>query len=364
MLNIPEYWQTKVSPTKLTHMQVGGPLLYLAKVHTLSELQETIAISQSNQLPFRILGAGSNLILPDDGFEGVMIKLLFSQSNIVQDQSRYQNALSAWRDQGRLQDRYSATQATGFLQLNQTVQIPVETVTLVELGAGVAWGQAVTWSLGQNLAGLHWFARIPCNIGGALFNNIHGGKYFISQQVVLVQALNSQTGQLEEFSLPELDFSYDFSIFHRRPELIILKAIMALYQVTPELAAACREQYIAWTKEKIQVQPVGANCGSVFQNFSREQVGADQPLAAAWYIEQAGWKGRTLGGFQVYPLHANFITNLGQGKQAEFISLIHQIRQSVFEQFGLWLLPEAECMGVHGERLIWETGNPEPHWHD
>lgn len=362
---LPHYWSENVSAAQITSMKAGGAVRYLAKVRALEELQETVRLAGLLELPVRVIGGGSNLILSDEGFGGVAIQPLFTQQELLADASAYAPALADFQSSQAASPRYGATKEADYLKLEDAVDEDGET-TLIRLGAGVPWGQAVIWTLNQGLVGLHLFARIPCHVGGAVYNNIHGGSRLLSEFVVAVEAFNAETGETEILHPSQLEFGYDASVFHRRRELVVVRVVFALPKPKPETVVAARTQYLLWTKEKTRVQPAGANCGSVFQNLRHEDLPApDAAVAAAWYVDQAGLRGYEIGGLQVYPNHANFIVNRGEGTQGDFIKLVRHIRQTVHERFHVWLTPEAECMGPRGEVLVWEPGEVEPTWsHD
>lgn len=363
MSEIPSYWQAGVLPTKLVNMQIGGQIRYLAKATTVAQILESYQVAQEHQLPVRILGGGSNIILPDEGFDGLLIKPQLLEKEIVHSLGPWQAAIATNKEEQQAQGRYDATEGEEFLKLHDEVAPSGETV-YVRLGAGVPWGQAAIWTLTQGLIGFHLFARIPCVIGGSLYNNIHGGKHLLSEFVVAATVCNLKTGEEQILSLPELQLGYDTSIFHTQKHLVITSVMFALKR--PEdaaLAASAKDQYVAWTKDKTRVQPAGANCGSVFQNrHLTESDPGDAQTAAAWYIDQLGWRGSWRGKLQVFEGHANFIINHGGGTQADFIGLVKDIRTSVYERFNFWLTPEAECIGPAGETLVWQEGEAEPVW--
>lgn len=354
-MTIPERWQTGMQGRELTSMKIGGPIQYFSKPKTLEELREDLQIAKEQGLPVTCLGGGSNLIMADRGFRGLLIRPQFTQLTVLSESGSepYQPYLEELRAKEAAAPRYARGEEAGVLALERGTEARSGKTVLVEMGAGVAWGQAVMWSLQQNLAGLHWYARIPSQVGGAVFNNIHGEKHLLSEVICAVHALDRETGEERIFGPGDLAFGYDQSRFHRRGE-IVTRVIFALTEVSPD-ASAEKQLYLDWTTAKSKVQPSGANCGSVFQNITPEQAreAGQTPLAAGWYVDQAGMKGEQVGGLQVYPGHANFIINHGDGTQADFIALVNRIRQRVKEKFGILLEPEAECIDEQGVRLSW-----------
>lgn len=354
-ISIPERWRTDKTGVQLTSMKVGGAIRYVSHPANVDELRDDVRIAQEQGIALACLGGGSNLIISDAGFDGLFVQPAFKMMREVtgEEAERYASYLYDLENRPAAEPRYKKGEEPGVLELEHAEGSERQETVLVEIGAGIPWGQAVMWALRENLAGLHWYARIPCQVGGAVFNNIHGEKHLLSEVVCAVYALNLETGEEDCFGPAELDFGYDHSRFHQRGS-IITRIIFALKRVSPD-ASAEKQLYMDWTSAKAKVQPSGPNCGSVFQNITEEQARNAQqtPLAAAWYVDQAGMKGAQEGGMQVYPTHANFIINNGTGTQADFIVLVQRIRQKVQEKFGILLEPEAECIDEHGKRLAW-----------
>lgn len=358
-MNVPSFWKTGLSGSAYTSMKVGGPLDYVARVTSLEELKSTLQFCMEEQVPLKILGGGSDTVLSDAGLRGVLVLPAFHQINplTTEEQNTYlaqfpTQLLNALPPQAR----YAAEQDERFLRLSHDDVAVSGEEAWIEMGAGVPWGQAVMMSIRHQLCGLHWFARIPCQVGGAVYNNIHAEKHFLSEYTVLVKSVDLNTGEVIIRPGGELRFGYDFSLFHEVSECIT-SVIFRLTRVSLQQIEQTKQQYIDWTKQKTKVQPAGANAGSVFQNLTPEhaqQVG-QEAVAAAWYIDHCGLKGKQVGGMQVYPGHANFIINTDGGTQADFIHLVEEIRQVVHTQFGFWLVPEVECVDEWGKRYQWQS---------
>lgn len=374
-IQIPKYWHEEVLAASLTTMKVGGPIRYLHKVEDEDQLAESIAVAEHLEMPIKILGGGSNLIFSDQGFAGLIIGWKSQSARLLAEEEGrpYHQGLKELNILKQVDSRYSVSSEPEVLDLAGNVLVklsqPKES-QLVELPAGMAWGQAVQWSLNQGLAGLHWFARIPCQVGGAIYNNIHGEKHLLSEYVVAVRGWDLVEGKRFVFFPKQLLFAYDYSVFHMQPgRYLIQSAILNLPRYSPDVINLVKQQYLAWVKEKTRVQPSGANAGSVFKNLSplhateiklsseAKQNGVVLPpkgfLSAGKYIDLAGLKGEKIGGMQVFPGHANFILNTGKGSQADFIALVNRIRHRVFDYFGIELDPEIECINASGVQHQW-----------
>ncbi len=363
-MTVPAYWQPEFAGAQLTSIKIGGPIKYFTKITDGAQVEESLAAAQEMNLPVRLVAGGSNLILPDKGFHGLIMQIRLNEKEILSEEAttQYAEAIKEWELQKPVQERYAPEESGEFLQLAPSAVTESQgELRLVRLGGGVPWGQAVIWTLDQGAAGLQWYARIPCHIAGAVVNNIHGEKHFLSEVVVAVHVWDKVLGKERVLTHKDLEFGYDTSLLHKNHDFIVLAVIFGLRAEDPARVASYRKHYIDWTKEKNRVQPHEPNSGSVFQNFDHSQVGDGAAVSAAWYIDKSGMKGKEWGDLQIYSGHANFIINHGGGTQQDFIELVKEIRATVFERFHLWLKPEVECMDTTGQRLIWEE-KLEPRW--
>ncbi|HSI20658.1 MAG TPA: FAD-binding protein [Verrucomicrobiae bacterium] len=345
MANRIDTWES-VEGSVLTTMGVGG-LVRVSRPASAEELENDIKTAGEQGIPYRILGAGSDVLLPDEGFGGLLIIPANKTLEVLPDAHFSEAPLPTQNE------RYRREEGKGYLELEK-IHLPEGEAVWVRVGAGVPWGQLVMWTLQQNLVGLQWFARIPCAAGGAVFNNIHGEKHFFSEVVQQVTSYSPRDGWVTR--LPSaLGFAYDYSVFHDHPEEAIWDIVIKLQRVSLEEAGKAKDLYITWTKAKTIAQPSGANSGSVFQNVSAfdEVVKETGMVAAGWYVEHAGCRGWEEGGLQVYPSHGNFIINKGMGTQKDFIRLVERVRNRVHEVYGIWLAPEVICFDAEGKNHQW-----------
>jgi UDP-N-acetylmuramate dehydrogenase len=349
----------KTTGAAVTTMRIGGEIENWVSPTT-SELPSVLAGTDPTQL--RVVGGGSNLVLSDAGLRGTVLHLKGVGTQVWSDERVSQDLPALVRVSG-LSAPYQTGGEASMLQLSDGQQLAAQLAVIPErvvlvLDAGMPWGQAVATSLQRKLGGLHWYARIPCQVGGAVYNNIHAEQHLLSEVVQAVEAFDLASQTLRWYAASELEFGYDTSYFHYHPA-VITRVAFALIPLTDELHHACRSSYTQWTQAKAVAQPAGANCGSVFQNLTLEQKqSANLPqLAAGWYLDQVGAKQEGRGELQVSQVHANFISNQGVGSQADFIDLVELLRGRVYEQFGFWLHPEVECWDEYGKVLPWRTAS-------
>lgn len=270
-----------------TWMKVGGPAQYLIQPRNPDELISVIQCCQENDLPVRVLGGGSNLVVHDEGVSGVVLRIA----------------------------------GEGFSE----VEFDGNTV---RAGAGVSLAHLISLCVNQGLGGLEVCAGIPGTLGGALHGNAGGRNGDIGQ---FVSAVNVVTSQGERFTRKndELSFAYRFSSIN---ELAILDCEFELATADPEVITQRMRQF--WIMKKA-TQPLSfQSAGCIFKN--------PRGLSAGALIEQAGLKGTRIGGAEISDRHANFIVTDPEATADDVLRLIDLSRSKVAEQFGVDLEVEIE----------------------
>lgn len=274
--------------SRLTSLHVGGPARYLVKATGPADVRHAVELAHQKQLPFFVLGKGSNTIFPDDGFGGVVILMEDRHLTVAESQ--------------------------------------------VTAGAGVFMRGLVNFALQHNLRGLEELAGIPGTVGGAIRGNAGTWQTEIKdmlRHVTILDADNLATGPR---ALPAADcaFGYRDSIFKRQPNWIILQGTFAL---RPGEAGAGTALVQADMQRRRERQPYDApSAGSIFKNPPGQSAGA--------LLEQAGMKGQQVGSAEISSLHANWILNRGQATSSDIRQLIKQAQKAVWETSGVWLEPE------------------------
>ena len=265
-----------------TWFQLGGPAEYFAEPESTDQLVALIKRCREEDAPVRLLGRGSNVLVPDDGVPGMIIRL----------------------SAGTFGD----------------VEIDGQTITA---GGGAKLGHVVTTSVHKGLSGLEDMVAIPGTLGGALHGNagIHGtdiGQWTSRATVITL------TGEVSVRQREDLEFGYRRSSLD---ELVILDATLQLEEEDPrELARRMQKQWIV----RKATQPMGHQCaGCVFQN--------PRGMRAGELIEQAGLKGTRIGGAVVSDRHANFIIAEPECTANDVVRLIELIRSQVHERLGVEL---------------------------
>ncbi len=337
---------------KYSTMRVGGPARYFLTTKTTAELIQAMKVVWQFDIPYHLLGGGSNTLFADSGFAGLVIRhqanqIIFSHGQSAESKDQIEEL--SWSDPYQKAGRYVEYQSQQYLQFADLdyAERPGETVVRVESGTNLTG--LIVKTLDRNLSGLQWFGGIPGTLGGAVWNNIHGGTHLLAERVHQVTALN-QAGQLVYYSPEQVGFGYDISRFHQSGE-IILSTDLLLTQSTELEIERAEKTFREWVRRKAAMQPKQGSLGSTFKNISEaERLKHNLPTGAAGYlIDQVGLKGRVCGGATIYDQHANFIINQGQAKASDIIELMLLAQRSVQAKFGIRLEPEIVLVGQFDE---------------
>ncbi len=282
-----------------TTWRVGGPAAFYAEPTDADAASLLLQTAAECALPVFVLGRGSNVLVPDRGFGGLVLRL----------------AGSPWarchlREDGRL-----------------------------EAGGGLRLKQLCAEAARLGLDGFGFLEGIPGTVGGALQMNAGAMGGWVFDRVSLVRLLTAE-GNIEE--RPASDFS---PRYRQCPELEGCVVLSAVFEPGPEAEADdLRRQMDTYAQKRRQRQPREASAGSTFRNPPGDFAGR--------LIEQAGLKGAAIGGAQVSEVHANFIINTGNATAAEIVALMRFIRHRVLAETGILLEPEVVLVGRKWEEVL------------
>ena len=291
--------------SKHTTFKVGGPARYFVKAESLDDLKKALDLAREKGIPFFILGNGTNLLVSDKGFDGLVITLAGDFSSI--------------EDLG-----------------NRAFKV----------GAAIPLGRFARSVLKQGFAGIHKLAGIPGTLGGAIYMNAGAYGQEIGTSCTQVTVLDSD-GNIREFAASECGFGYRQSIFQKNNAIILsatflLPTAASLGKTTADLEAELAE---CMAKRKAS-QPLNMpNAGSTFKRLSVGAADTPAQIAPGYYIEQAGLKGYRIGDAEVSTVHANFIVNAGGATASDIKQLSEFVQQKVTEKFGIKLHREIILLG-------------------
>jgi len=333
----------------LTTFQVGGPARYFVHAESENDVKEAVAHAAQRKLPLFVLGGGSNLVIADTGWPGLVLKIAIDGIH----------SSSAGK------------------------------VKYFQAGAGADWDTFVAQTVSENCAGVECLSGIPGTVGGTPVQNVGAYGQEVSQNITYVRVLEISTGEIIELSNAECAFQYRSSIFNttQRNRYIVLQVTFQLQpEGEPKIEYADLKKHFAHSAAVPSLQQVREavrqirqskamlivegdedcrSAGSFFKNPLVSPAEADRieglaqkplprypandglvKLSAAWLVEQAGFhKGYGNGPVGISRKHALAIVNRGGAKSKDIIMLKNQIQQKVFDTWGIRLEPEPVFVG-------------------
>ncbi|HZQ17700.1 MAG TPA: UDP-N-acetylmuramate dehydrogenase [Terriglobales bacterium] len=335
--------QENIPLAPLTTLQVGGSARFFTQARSIEDVEAALAFARTRDLPVFILGGGSNVLISDDGWPGLVVQI--GIMGIEQQQERF------------------------------------------AVGAGEAWDKFVSRAVTQNYAGIECLSGIPGSIGGTPVQNVGAYGQEVSQAIVSVLAFDRKQDQVHELSAADCQFSYRTSIFSttQRERYVILRVTYALHPGgRPTLRYADLQKYFAGRHSaptlsdvrnavlKVRASkgmlitpgdPDSRSAGSFFKNpvLSESQyadlvhrakirnlqipsypaLAQQHKVSAAWLVENSGFsKGYSLGDAGISNKHSLAIVNRGHASAAEIIALKEEIQSKIEKLWGLELEPE------------------------
>lgn len=290
--NVPEEDILKEEPmSRHTTFRVGGEAACLVRISSAAQLQKLLPYLKAVGLPYFILGNGSNLLVGDKGYQGVVLQI------------------------GSRMD-----------------EICVEG-TCIRAQAGALLSRVSQEALGHGLTGLEFASGIPGTIGGGVVMNAgaYGGE--MKQIVESVLVLDEQ-GELFRLSAEDMEFGYRSSVIKNRA-FVVLEVCLKLENGEKEEIAALMEELAARRREK---QPLEfPSAGSTFKR--------PEGYYAGKLIMDAGLRGYSIGGARVSEKHCGFVVNTGKATAADVAEVIREVQERVKERFGVSLETEVIFLG-------------------
>jgi UDP-N-acetylmuramate dehydrogenase len=291
------YWQAPLA--EWSSLRIGGPALALVRPGSVEAVRRLVMGCEAGGLPWLVIGGGTNLLVADAGFPGLVLVL------------------------GR---EFGAIRECGIDQ---------EGRCLVEVEAGCSLARLLGWSQRRGLGGLEFTIGIPGSVGGAVVMNAGAWGGEIKDVLAGIQVL-LPGGVVERWEREILAFSY--RRWSGPVGALVLSATFALTPAEPAgIKAVCRGHL----QRRRGKQPRGvASAGSFFKNPPGDYAGR--------LIEAAGLKGKAVGGARVSEVHANFLVNTGGATAAEMLALMRLVQEKVMARSGIWLEPEVRIIDQAG----------------
>jgi UDP-N-acetylmuramate dehydrogenase len=284
--------QENVSLAPYTSARIGGPADILVTVKTATKLMDAIKVLWDYEMPYYILGGGSNLLVSDKGVRGVVVL-----------------------DRAKEVRFESGDQPTVWCE------------------AGVVFSNLANRCASKGLSGLEWAATVPGTFGGAVYGNAGAFGSDMSENLIWADVL-TKTGR-ERLSEEQMQYGYRTSVLKRGEiKAIVLSGTLRLKNSSKEEVSA---KIIEFSERRKSAQPPGASMGSMFKNPEGDHAGR--------LIEAAGLKGTRIGNAEISTKHGNFFINHGATKAEDVRALIYLAQKTVREKFGVDLELEVELVG-------------------
>jgi UDP-N-acetylmuramate dehydrogenase len=279
-----------VALSRFTTIGTGGPAEAFARPETLAELEESLAWARERGLEVATVGLGSNLLVADEGFDGLVVKLAGELARAEIDGER------------------------------------------LVAGGGAANAVCLHRARAAALGGFEFACAIPGTVGGGVWMN--AGAYGSDWAAILERALVVNGDGARWLSPDELGLGYRHSALHHGQVVA-----RAEFRLEPRPAGEIKEKVAELQALRKAAQPTNKRTfGSVFKNPEHE-------LSSGRMLEACGLKGHRIGGAQISPRHANFIENADGARSEDAIALMAEARRRALEQFGVELEHEVEFLG-------------------
>lgn len=273
---------------RMTTFRIGGKADFVVYPKNMIALAEVIQLLKKENIPFKVLGKGSNILCSDEDFHGVIIRL------------------------DRTFNEY---------YYNENMVVAQAGVSLIALAYD---------AMKRGLSGLEWACGIPGTVGGAIFMN--AGAYKSSMKEIVTEVLIYRDGDFVWMSNEECGFDYRKSVFQSHPDWLVVAVRMQLQEGNIN---EIRELVDNRKARRMETQPLEyPSAGSVFRNPEG---------SFAWkYIDELGLRGKQIGGAQISSKHSNFIVNVGGACASDVMALVKMINDGMQERYGFTLKMEVE----------------------
>ncbi len=274
-----------------TTYRIGGPARYFLNPAEVADVEKALQFAQDKGVPWLVLGLGSNVLVKDAGYPGLVIRL------------------------GKGLDKFEMKGTTAIV------------------GAGMPTPLLARRTAEAGFAGVERFLGIPGTVGGGVYMNAgaHGAEF---AEVVTEVTVMDPKGKLKQLARKQIPFKYRTSGLG---QVVVLETKLALAEEAPAKLKEMQGRLLRWRKAGTPFdQPC---CGSVFKNPAGQRT-------AGMLVEEAGLKGFRIGGAHVSILHANYIVNTGNATAADVLKVIDHVRKTVAKKLDVELELEVKVIGV------------------
>ncbi len=305
-----------VSLKSYTSFKLGGPAEYFLEVNILDDLIKACKIAYKRKIPLLIIGGGTNIIVSDNGVQGLVIKNNCRKFDVAGMKGKVNN------------------QKVNFSQ------------ALVFAESGAIMNQCVRFTIENGLSGLEYQFGLPGTVGGAVYMNSNFPKknVRVGDCIYSVKILKKD-GSIQDVDRSYFRFAYDKSILQETREIVL----SVLFKLSASTKDTLWKKALEALQYRNSTQPKGASAGCTFRNISIvDAIRIPTPnniISAGYLIDKSGLKGKRVGDAMVSPMHANYILNMGNAKALDVVKLANLVKEEVVKKFGVHLQYEVEEIG-------------------
>ncbi len=286
--------------------RTGGPARFFVQPNSAQEFQEALIYAQHNKLPIFLLGEGANILISDEGFDGLVIhpKLNNLEISDLDDDN-----------------------------------------ALVTAGAGITMPDLIQFCLENNMSGLEEFSGIPGTVGGSVYINLHYFQFLLSQFLYEAVVIEKATGMMHKVNNSWFNFGYNSSKLQENNHYLV-SATFKLKKINDLETAYAKGRSIEIIRHRASRYPAKNTCGSFFRNFHDNEItlisNGKKLIFVAYYLDKIGVKGVLQHGDAIVSYqHANMIVNQGKATTQDIINVARIMQQKVYDNFGI--IPQPEC---------------------
>ena len=309
--------QTNVPLADKNWFKTGGAARFYCEPTNSQQFQQAIIYATTHHLDIFMLGQGANILVSDEGFDGLVIRPTLTEIT------------------------------TTSINSNEL---------LVKADAGVTMPNLIDYCLNNNIVGLEEFSGIPGTVGGSVYINLHYFNFLLASFLVSAEIINKKTGALEIVDAQWFNFGYNDSQLHKK-DYFLVNATFKLKRATAQETAFAQGRKTEIIRHRAHRYPQVRTCGSFFRNFLPHEVALEidnkKIIFVAYYLDKIGVKGTLRSGDAIVsPQHANMIVNLANATSTDIITLACQMQQLVLDTFNIVPQPECQLIGFKKYPLL------------
>ena len=278
--------------------RAGGKADILVSPQNREQLVGVLSILNEEDADYLVMGNGSNLLIQDGGYRGVVVKIspaVFADFEVLKEENGY---------------------------------------VYVRAGAGMLMGIFARRLADLGFAGFEFASGIPGSLGGAVFMNAGAYDGEIRDIIVSAEVIDRNSGEIKTVDADSMELGYRYSVFHRTGDVIL----SVVFKLKKGDKGKIEAKMAELNKRRNEKQPVSyPSAGSFFKR--------PEGYFAGKLVQDAGLKGYTVGGAQVSKLHSGFIINIGGATASDIIAVMKHCQKEVYDQFGVNLEPEVRILG-------------------